>query len=528
MDFSKDFWENLKKTDNFTTTENGAGAYKSTLNACLDAFGSLGAMRKSSDTSIVSIFEKAFNEDKVLAMRMLFWLRDVRGGIGERRSFRLILKWLVERHPEYVLNNLSNILEYGRGDDYLCLLDTQLRNEVADFLKKAVERDLNKSPFQSISLLGKWLPSINTSSAETKRYANILAKAWGWSPRRYRRTLSALRRCLNIVERNMSANGWKYIDYEKVPAKAAMNYSDAFFKHDELGYSRYLIDIANGNAKVKSKTLYPSEIVHKVLSSRVNRVSGKDRILYNALWDNLPNYFEKSPDESSICVVDVSGSMSGEPMEVAIALGMYCADKCHGPFHNKFITFSENPQLVEVKGDNLYDKVYNVSRADWGGSTNIEAVFNLILATAVQNHCKQEDLPSKLYIISDMQFNDATNGGCYTWWRGKRIQNTKPMSFMQQMRQRYANAGYEMPALVYWDVRASKCGMFQETIDGENIAMVSGYSAKLFESVIEGTTYEETVNEKGETVTKQKLDPITVMLTTLGNERYDNVWTGKA
>ena len=525
MDFSKDFldfWQRLKETDNFTTTENGAGAYKSTLNACLDAFGSLGAMRKSDDSTIVSTFEKAFNEDKVLAMRMLFWLRDIRGGIGERRAFRIILKWFVERHPEYVLNNLSNILEYGRGDDFLCLLDTQLRNEVANFLKKAVERDLSNVPFKPISLLGKWLPSNNTSSAETKRYANILARIWGWSPRQYRRALSTLRRCLNVVERSMSANEWKYIDYERVPAKAAMNYSNAFYKHDGLGYTTYLQNVAIGNAKVKSKTLYPSEIIHKVMSSG-NRISPKDRILYGALWDNLPNYFEKSPNESSICVVDVSGSMFGEPMEVAIALGMYCADKCKGPFHNKFITFSDRPQLVEIKGDDLYEKVRGIESADWGNSTNIEAVFNLILATAIQNHCKQEDLPNKLYIISDMQFNEA-NEGQYDWRRHH--YRTKPMTFMQQMRQRYAEAGYEMPAIVYWNVRASQCGMFQETIDGENIAMVSGYSAKLFESVIEGTTYEETVNENGEIVTKQKIDPMTVMLTTLGNERYDKVWVG--
>lgn len=321
----------------------------------------------------------------------------------------------------------------------------------------------------------------------------------------------------------MSANGWKYIDYEKVPAKAAMNYSDAFYKHDEVGYGSYLINVANGNAKVKSKTLFPVDIVHKIMSSW-KRPSGKDTILYNALWDNLPNYFEKSPNESSICVVDVSGSMTGEPMEVAISLGMYCADKCRGPFHNKFITFSDNPRLVEVRGNDLYEKVYNVRNADWGGSTNIEAVFNLILSTAVQNHCKQEDPPSKLYIISDMQFNEASRG--YNW-RTRRY-DTKSMTFMQKMRQRYTEAGYEMPAIVYWNVRASQCGMFQETIDGENIAIVSGYSAKLFESVIEGTTYEETVNERGETVTKQKIDPMTVMLTTLGNERYDNVWTGKA
>lgn len=523
MDFTTDFWQRLKETDNFTTTENGAGAYKSTLNACLDAFGSLGAMRKSDDTTIVSTFEKAFNEDKVLAMRMLFWLRDIRGGIGERRAFRVILKWLAERHPEIVIHNFNNILEYGRGDDFLVLLNTQIKNDVTTFIWGIIQEDWVKmAKGKPISLMSKWMPSCNGSSKLTRQYANIFIKAWKWSPRHYRKVLSKLRAYSNVVETKMSARKWTDIDYEQVPAKAAMNYSNAFYKHDEVGYSRYLIDVATGDAKVKSKTLFPVDIVHKVFMARYNRVSSKDKILLNAMWNNLPNYFEKSPNESSICVVDVSGSMSGEPMEVAVSLGMYCADKCHGPFHNKFITFSDNPQLVEVRGDDLFSKTYNVTSVDWGGSTDIEKVFNLILTTAIQNHCKQEDLPSKLYIISDMQFNEAS--GNYNW--RTRRHDTRSMSFMQQMRQRYAAAGYEMPALVYWNVRASHCGMFQETIDGENIAMVSGYSAKLFESVIEGTTYEEFVNERGETVTKQKIDPMTVMLTTLGNERYDNVWVG--
>ena len=377
------------------------------------------------------------------------------------------------------------------------------------------------------TLLFKWLKSENCSSIESKRIAKRTREYLKLTPREYRKLLSWGRKALNVVETKMSAREWKSIDYEKVPAKAAMNYSDAFYNHDEFGYTCYLQKIASGEVKTKSETLYPSEIVHRIMSSR-KRISVKDVIFYDALWNNLPNYFEKAPDESSICVVDVSGSMSGEPMEVAVALGMYCADKCRGAFHNKFITFSSKPQLVEIKGDNLVDKVNNISRADWGANTNIEAVFNLILTTAIQNNCKQKDLPNKLYIISDMQFDEASGGGSYYDYRHYRwVQNTKPMTFMQQMRRRYAEAGYEMPALVYWNVRASKCGMFQETIDGENIAMVSGYSAKLFESVIEGTTYEEVVNEKGETVTKQRIDPMMVMLTTLGNERYDNVWTGK-
>jgi hypothetical protein len=245
--------------------------------------------------------------------------------------------------------------------------------------------------------------------------------------------------------------------------------------------------------------------------------SKKDRILLDAMWNSLPNYLD-GKEETGICVVDTSGSMYGLPLEVALSLGIYCADKCHGPFKDHFITFSIRPELVELKGNDIVEKVSNIREIC--DSTNIEAVFDLILKTAVINNMRQEDLPSKLYIISDMQFDEACT---YYDWHARRYIENRP--FMQLMREKFENAGYKMPALIYWNVRASKCGMFHDTVDGEDVAMVSGYSSSLFKSIIEGTTFEESVDSNGNTIIKEKIDPMTVMLNTLNSERYSRVIT---
>ena len=239
------------------------------------------------------------------------------------------------------------------------------------------------------------------------------------------------------------------------------------------------------------------------------------------MWKSLPNYLE-GKEETGICMVDTSGSMYGTPYEVALSLGIYCADKCKGPFKNHFITFSENPELVSLQGADLVEKVSNI-RCINAGNTNFEAALDLILDTAVKYGTPQEDLPSKLYVISDMQFDVARCERHYTGWSFK-YTPTEP--FMEKMRRKYEAHGYKLPSIVYWNVRASECGMFQQKFDGEDCAMVSGYSASLFKSIIEGTTYEEVVSEDGKSTKREKIDPLTVMLTTLNNPRYDKVWVG--
>lgn len=519
------FLNELKTEANFTKTENGAGALKSTMNALLDAFGSLAAMKDKDSGVIIHTFAMAFAEDRANAMRLLFYVRDIRGGQGMRRVFRVIWKWLAQEHPEYVLHNLENVLEFGRGDDFLCLYDTPIWDRVVSFMNYTLMQDMiHMKRGEPCSLLAKWMPSENASSKQTKELARDIINRMHIKASTYRRSLSKLRAYLKVVEQKMSAQKWDEIDYEKVPAKAAMNYSDAFARHDESGYTNYLIDLANGDAKINAKSLFPVDIVHKVRETKTLR----DRIVLNAMWESLPNYLE-GKDETGICVVDVSGSMSGLPIEVAVSLGLYCADKCKGPFKNHFITFTARPELVEVSGADIVDKVRNTMQSDWGFNTNLEAVFDLLLATAIRTHAKQSDMPQKLYIISDMQFDEARCTDCH-YRRGTfDMEYELPKPFMRQMRAKFARAGYELPSIVYWNVRASECGMFQETFEGENCCMVSGYSPSLFSAVIEGTTYEEVETEvDGEKVKtlKQKLNPIDVMMAAIGNERYDRVWVG--
>ncbi len=517
------FLNGLKNELNYTETENGAVALKSTMYKCLDAFGSLGAMKDSLDTTIIATFEDAFLEDRKTAMRLLFYIRDIRGGQGMRRVFRVCLKWLAENHSEYVVNNLCNIMEFGRADDMLCLLDTCLKDEVIKFVQKTLYDDYKAMSLNTpCTLMAKWLPAENASSAETKRYGKIIRKGLGWTPRTYRKNLTALRKYIDVVEVKMSYKKWDEIDYEKVPAKASSNYSDAFDRNDSDRYNQYLCDLMSGKAKVNAKSLFPYDVFHKVNTCRqYGNIKKNQKILYNAMWEALPNYFEGN-DESAICMVDTSGSMSGVPYEVAVSLGVYCADKCHGPFHNHFITFAEKPELVGLRGDNFVDKSRSL-RCINAYNTDIEAAFDLILKTAIRNKCSQEDLPAKLYIISDMQFDEARGDTSDCKWRKEEKPN---QTFMQTMKKRFADAGYTMPALVYWNVRASDCGMFQEKFDGENCCMVSGYSSSLFKAVINGTTYEETINENGKVSVKQKIDPMTVMYNTLYGVRYDCIWVG--
>jgi len=522
------FLDELKRVNNQTVTENGAGALRSTMNACLDAFGSLAAMRFASDDEIIKTFLNAFWEDRALAMRLLFYVRDVRGGQGMRRVFRVIVQWLADYAPEYVVNNLDNFLVYGRGDDILCLLNTGIKDDVIQWAKKQLCKDLNDcSNGRTCSLLAKWLPSENASSQTTRKLAREFIAGFGITARAYRIMLSRLRNYLKVVECKMSANEWDEIDYNIVPSKAGMKYSHAFVTHDADGYVSWLTGLADGSAKVNAKALFPVDIIHKVMR---NGDTMHDRVLYDAMWKALPNYFGDT-EETGLCVVDTSGSMYGLPMEVAISLGIYCADKCRGPFAGHFITFSAEPQLQQIKGKDIRDKAFSVYDADWGMNTNLEAVFDLILKTAKGCNTPAEDMPKKLYIISDMQFDQARlqEAVFYDYIRRKYVYSNVD-SFMETMRQKYAAAGYEMPIIVYWNVRGSRCGMFQATYEGEQCCMVSGYSPSLFKAILDGTTYEEveTVDAEGNTVTtvKETVDPMTVMLTTLNGERYAPVWAG--
>lgn len=508
------------RMDNATcATENGAVALNSTLNACLDAFGLLGAMKTRDAEDIVDVFAKAFAEDRRVAMRMLFYMRDIRGGQGTRRVFRVIVTWLGNNYTDYVLNNLPNFLKFGRGDDLLCLLDTKCKDGVCNFIQSQLRADESAMLAQKpCSLLAKWLPSENGSSQDNRRLARMLILSMHTTPRRYRQRLSALRKYIRIVERNMSAQQWSDIDYETVPSKAASNYRQAFIKHDAARYTQYLTDLAAGKAKVNAGALYPMDIVKNAI---MNRHSEFDDMLLNAQWENLPNYVSDE-DEHALAMVDTSASMLGDPYFVATSLGIYFAQRSNGPFHNTYMTFAERPSLMQLNGQTLTEQLQNMPCIN-AGNTDLEAAFDLILNTGITYHVAEKDMPKKLYIISDMQF-DAARGTGPMW--STRRRRCPPKPFMQTMREKYEAAGYQMPTIIYWNVRSSECGMFQATFEDENCAMVSGYSPSLFKAVMEGTTYEEVVQDDGTVQTRATVNPMDVMYAAINNERYDSVWCG--
>lgn len=497
------FSDLLEDSLNFTETENGAVALKSTKSGLLDAFSKLATFREAEEETIIKTFNLAFAEDKELAMKLLFYVRDIRGGQGERRVFRVIMNHLAKNKSEVVIKNLDNFAFYGRYDDLLCLLDTPVERYVLGLIKDTLEADVKSVDNGGVpSLMAKWLPSAN-GTKNTRQVALKIVNSLNMSERTYRKTLSKLRRALDLVEIKIAENRYEDIDFSKLPSKAQMVYRELFMRKAQERYLAYLKELMTGKAKVNAGTLIPVDIVSKIMNKNPSLA---ERYLYEAMWQNLPNYFE-GRNETDLCVVDVSGSMYGTPMAVAVSLGLYCADKCNGPFKNRFITFSRNPELVKVQGEDIVDKVCNAQHANWGANTNFNKVLEIILDTAIKNHCSQEEIPNKLYVISDMQFDEAEGSN----------------TLHRDWTKKFAEHGYEMPAIVYWNVRTSNCGMFQEDKNGTNVAMVSGYSPVLFKNVIDGTEYVETVNEKGEKIVKQQIDPVTVMLTTLQNERYDRV-----
>lgn len=455
----------LKEETNFKNTQNGGITHKSSLLSTLDYFAQCGALRPREEEDIINLFSRALGEDALLSMKLLFYTRGIREcGLGERRTFQILVKYLANNHTEIMRKNIGIIPLFGRWDDVYALFDTPLENEAIALIKKQLEDDIfSDNP----SLMAKWLKSENTSSKESVRLAVKTYNGLGMTPRTYRKTLSKLRKKIDIVETKITNGDYKSIDYSKLPSNAGLKYRSAFYEHDEERYKSFLESLSKGEVKVNSSTLFPYQIVGKVLNGDSNRA------LLNGMWDNLPNYI-KNDDENSLAVVDVSGSMYGTPMEMAISLGLYLAEKNHGTFANHFITFSANPELVEVKGVDFYDKVANIKRANWGMNTDINATFDLILNTAIKHNVPQEDIPSRIFVISDMEFDSATNG----YW--DRVQ---PPNF-EIIKKKFEKAGYTMPRLVFWNVNSVQDNI-PMTMNEDGVQLVSGATPYLFELLLQ-------------------------------------------
>ena len=490
------FLQSLENATNLTKTENGAVAHSTTKSYLVDLFAQIGAMRTRSERDIAQAFNRAYCEDELLAMKMLFYTRDIRGGQGERRTSRIIFEYLANSKADVLKKNLHLIPHYGRWDDLVKLLDTSLRSDALEIIRKQLVEDLGS---EQPSLCAKWLPSLNTSSKESRRLAKVIQKHMKLTERQYRKMLSNLRRKIDVLERKMSANEWKAIEYDKIPSKAGLQYRKAFMKKDERRYQAFLDSLSNGERKINASTLYPYEIVEKCHKWGLTMDEVK---LFDGMWNALPDYIGDK-QEDSIAVVDVSGSMSGRPMDVAISVGMYLAERNKGRFKDYFLTFSQKPELVKIHGNTVVDKVLNMKRAYWERNTNIEAVFDLILNTAINDNYSQDEIPKKLYIISDMEFDSATRtrrGWGYS--ESPRVEKT----LFEKIERKYNQAGYEMPQLVFWNVNARN-EQFPIQMDRRGFQMVSGCSPSIFESTM-----------TGKVVTAYDL-----MLDILNKERYDLV-----
>lgn len=498
------FMNGLREANNYKLTENGAFAHRSTLNDLYDMYASGGAYRNRSDNDCILLFKKAFEQDETMAMRCLFYLRDITQGQGERRFFRVCLKWLANEHPDAVRRNLEYVSEFGRWDDIFVLMGTKIEKDVVALVRKQLKVDLEslEIPNGAVSLLGKWMPSINASSEQTKATARHLRARLGFTEKQYRKILSTLRKRINVLECLMSANEWDKIDYSKIPSKAGLKYRKAFERHDierkKAGATTYEDFVKDENTTVNAGALAPYEVVEKAISLyRRGRhiASNTERAAVNKYWDNFHDYFNGMPF-NGICVVDTSGSMIGTPMNVAISLGLYCAERGKGPFANHYISFASRPQLIETSGVDFVDKVERIYRTNLCDNTNLEAVFELLLKTAITNNCTQEDLPQTVAIISDMEIDEAQ--GYYGWDADK----YEPKTMMEKMRIKWAQHGYQMPHLVYWNVDARQSTYLE---NGPDITYISGFSASTFEQLMSGKT------------------GVNLMMNKLNSERYEMI-----
>lgn len=490
----------IKEESNIGFTENGAVTYTTSNADCLDLFATIGALRKADDEEIIRRFVRAFVEDRDLAVKILFFARDIRGGLGERRVFRVILRWLACNEREVVLKNIKNVAEYGRFDDLLVLLGTECEEEALTYIKQQFDMDcIAMEKGETISLLAKWLPSVNASNKETIMMAKKIAKSFNMNDATYRKKLSSLRKYIQIIENNLRERDYTF-DYEKQPSKAMFKYRQAFCRNDNVRYSEYMKKVQTGEAKLNTSNVSPYELVEPYLTDEVyyithsfmRDITKEESEVLNTTWNALPNYCN---DENIIAVVDTSGSMysysSPKPASVALSLGIYLADHNKGEFANHIITFSERPRLLELKGDTFVDKLKYITSFQEVANTNIEAVFKLILNTAVKNQVKQEELPKKIVIISDMEFDSCTD-------------NANTINF-ENARKMYEEKGYKLPEIIFWNVASRRANQPVKAND-RGVALVSGASPRLFSMIAGGD-----------------LSPLKCMIEMLKSDRYKDI-----
>ena len=478
-------------------TENGAFAYDSTAQgALLDLFSQIGALRPRTEREIESKFAAAFREDKLLATKMLFYAGDIRqGGLGERRTFRICLRWLADNHPEIVNKNIELIPYFNRFDSWFVLCGTKCEKLMWENVAKTLAADMKAynasvgNKHVPISLLAKWMPSENTSSEKTRQMAVKAQRALQLTPRKYRKMLSALRKHINVTERLMSAGEWAKIDYAKVPSYAMHNYGSAFAKHDHERFDAYLKSVKKGEVKINASVLYPYDLVEKYMNTREVGtyygdcfVARNENAVVEAQWKAMPNYINEGLN--IVAMADVSGSMRGRPMASSIGLAIYLAQHNIGAYRNQYMTFTDNPHFVNLReGCSLLEAVQKTASADVGYSTNLMKAMDEILRVAVVNRVSESELPKAMLVLSDNEID------CY-------FRPSANWDFMDTLEAKFRAAGYRhCPKLIMWNINARHDTFLSNR---EDVVLVSGQSASTFKNLVRAlngmTAYEYMVS----------------------------------
>lgn len=471
------FAEAIRNEERKKFTENGATAYNSTTDACLDMFATVGSLRSRNESDLRRIFDEAYKEDKLLATKILFYARDIREGCGEREIFRVLIKYLAEYHKEAIRPNLALVGEYGRFDDLYALVGTALEKEMWAVMKNQLESDIkNYKAGKPISLLAKWVKTADASSKNTRQLGIKTAINLGYKVYDFKRIIRELRAYLEVVEVYMSTGKWTSIKYSSVPSNAMKRYRKAFLKHDEDRFNSFVNKAVNGDEKINSATLYPYDIVMGITNFNYgygSTLNIRDDKVLEAQWRQLPNYVEAGTN--ALVVADLSGSMTcqnGMPMASSIALSIYFAERNVGAYKDMFIPFSSDAHIVKIKGDTLADKINYVFKANRGywGSTNLEAAFKKVLKVAVDNNVPRDEMVKSLIVISDMEIDGATS-------------DSRAWSFYDKMREMYEKAGYDIPNIVFWNV-AARNDTFHADKDRKGVQLVSGQSINTFKNLM--------------------------------------------
>lgn len=477
----------MKMQLNVARTENGDLAYKSTGSACLDFFSLCGGMRRNLE-DLDKLFAKAYADNPVVAIKILFYMRNIRGGLGERNSFRVLLKQLAQFYPEMAKQIVYAVPEYGRWDDLLVLLDTPVKDDAIALIKSQIEKD--KKAMEKggeVSLLGKWLPSINTSSKESVARAKIVMASLVMKAVEYRKLCSALRKEIKILEDNLRRKDYTF-DYSKQPSQAMLRYKKAFMRNDEERYKSFLNKVveqaeklARGEeipeeerVKLNTKTLYPYQIVAPFMDGwrGFKYLPNEKALPLEASW----KAFDRGNfDSKTIVVRDGSGSMYGSgdfaAINIATSLALLFAEQLDGAYKNSFITFSSKPELIQVPetADTLEKKLNFISKYDDCSNTDIGKVYRLILDVAKSGSVPKEEMIERVLIISDMEFDCCSS---------------KDSTF-EFYNKEFEAAGYELPEIVFWNVEARDTHL-PVTMNEKGVKLISGASANIFADVVSG------------------------------------------